>query len=80
MIRKAFKAGVIAVAVWLGVVALSSAPAPLYALVGWGLTGYLIWRAYPGVRADLHRLNGLLPGSSGTHGGRSLARARSGDL
>lgn len=45
----------------------------LGALWGWAVTAYLLWRAWPGVRADIGRLRGRL-GRSG--GGRYSARRR----
>lgn len=46
------------------------------AVVGFGLTGYLVWRAWPAVTADLRRL-GRVIGSS--PGGRLRAGRPSGD-
>lgn len=41
-------------------------------LLGWSLTGYLIWRALPGIRADLRRLGSLRPAGLWNRGGDYL--------
>lgn len=55
-------------------------PPPVYAFAAWAVCGYLIWRAWPGVKADLLRISALIPGHSGQHGGRVVTKGRSGDL
>lgn len=66
--------GLFAMAVSEGVPAL---------ILGWALIGYLVVRAWPGIRSDLGLLRRAASqgAASGKHGGAlGAARARSGDL
>lgn len=68
--RLAFMLGLLALVLFL--VSLDPLRGAFGFLFGWVLLGYLVWRALPGVRADLGRLRGHRPARMGRYRGSFL--------